>query len=212
MIQIKKFVFNPLRENTYVLYDETGECVLVDAGCYDEPEEQELTGFIEENGLHPVKLVNTHCHFDHILGVGYCRARYRIPFLIHPDDEFLIEGAAAQGYLFGVSTGPLDPPDGYIREGEQLRFGNSVLEVLHVPGHAPGSLAFYQPRQQFVLSGDALFCGSIGRADLPRGDYDQLVAQIRAKLLVLPEETVVYCGHGPETTIGAEKACNPFFV
>jgi len=210
MISIKKFTFNPLQENTYVLFDETGECIIVDAGCYFSYEKEELTRFISENKLQPVKLINTHCHFDHILGVTFCRLTYGIPFFAHEDDEFLIDRAIAQGEVFGVPMEAVDRPDGWIGEGDQISFGKSSLEAIHAPGHAPGSLVFYHRGQGFILAGDVLFQGSIGRTDLPKGSYEQLIDHIKSKLLVLPDETVVYCGHGPETTIGAEKATNPF--
>ena len=210
MINIKKFTFNPLQENTYILYDETGDCIIVDAGCYFSYEKEELTRFIREKNLRPVKLVNTHCHFDHILGITFCRTKYRVPFFAHQDDEFLIERAVDQGDVFGVPMEPVDQPDGWISEGDRISFGNSSMEALHVPGHAPGSLVFYNQEQGFILAGDVLFQGSVGRTDLPRGSYEQLIGNIKNKLLVLPDETVVYCGHGPETTIGAEKATNPF--
>ena len=212
MIQIKKFTFNPVQENTFVLYDETGECVIVDAGCYFENEQEELSLFISDRKLNPVKLVNTHCHFDHILGVTFCRAQYNIPFFAHKADEFLIEDAVSHGDMFGVPVEPIDPPDHYLEEGQQLEFGSSSLEILHVPGHAPGSLVFYQPNQKFMIAGDVLFYGSIGRTDLPQGSFEQLTSNIKSKLLVLPEETVVYSGHGPETSIGFEKKHNPFLM
>jgi len=212
MINVKKFTFNPLQENTYILYDETSDCVIIDAGCYFNYEQEELTRFIREMKLCPVKLVNTHCHFDHILGITFCRLTYRIPFLAHKDDEFLIERAVVQGDVFGVPMEPVDLPDEWIGEGERLSFGNSSMEILHVPGHAPGSLVFYDPIQEFILAGDVLFRGSIGRTDLPKGNLEQLISHIKDKLLILPDETIVYCGHGPETTIGAEKRTNPFLA
>lgn len=212
MINVKKFIFNPLQENTYILYDETSDCVIIDAGCYFNYEQEELTRFIREMKLRPVKLVNTHCHFDHILGVTFCRLTYRIPFLAHKDDEFLIGRAVVQGDVFGVPMEPVDLPDEWIGEGERFSFGNSSMEILHVPGHAPGSLVFYDPIQGFILAGDVLFRGSIGRTDLPKGNFEQLISHIKSKLLILPDETIVYCGHGPETTIGAEKRTNPFLA
>lgn len=212
MINVKKFTFNPLQENTYILYDETSDCVIIDAGCYFNYEQEELTRFIREMKLRPVKLVNTHCHFDHILGITFCRLTYRIPFLAHKDDEFLIGRAVVQGDVFGVPMEPVDLPDEWIGEGERLSFGNSSMEILHVPGHAPGSLVFYDPIQGFILAGDVLFRGSIGRTDLPKGNLEQLISHIKGKLLILPDETIVYCGHGPETTIGAEKRTNPFLA
>ncbi|MCW0484785.1 MBL fold metallo-hydrolase [Gaoshiqia sediminis] len=212
MIHVQKFTFNPIQENTYVLHDETGDCIIVDPGCYYDYEQKELSGFIASSNLNPVKIVNTHCHFDHILGVNYCRATYRIPFLAHRDDAFLVDQAVAHGDLFGVPVEPIDPPDEFIAEGDQIRFGNSVLELIHVPGHAPGSLVIYHPEQKFLLAGDVLFYGSIGRTDLPRGSYDQLVDNIKSKLMVLPDDVLVYSGHGPETSIGFEKNANPFLT
>ncbi len=212
MIQIQKFTFNPIQENTYVLFDETGECIIVDAGCYFDYEREELAAFIEKKKLKPVALVNTHCHFDHVLGINFCRSNYKIPFLAHQDDAFLVHDAVSHGDMFGVPVEPIDPPDRFIDEGDKIRFGNSELELLHVPGHAPGSLVIYHPEQKFLLAGDVLFYGSIGRTDLPRGSYEQLVNNIKSKLLVLPEDVVVYSGHGPETNIGFEKGSNPFLM
>ncbi len=212
MIQIQKFTFNPIQENTYVLYDETGECIIVDAGCYFENEQKELESFLADKNLKPVKLVNTHCHFDHILGISYLRTKYKIPFLAHKEDSFLIERAETQGDAFGVPLEPVDDPDEYIQEGDKIQFGNSELELLHVPGHSPGSLVIHQSEQKFVLAGDVLFYGSIGRTDLPKGSYEQLISNIKTKLLVLPEDTIVYSGHGPETNIGFEKTSNPFLM
>ncbi|WP_423129283.1 MBL fold metallo-hydrolase [Gaoshiqia sp. Z1-71] len=212
MIQIQKFTFNPIQENTYILYDETGDCIIVDAGCYFDDERLELTGFIEKNHLKPVMLVNTHCHFDHILGISFCRSKYQIPFLAHAGDLFLVENVVSQAALFGMTVEPVDAPDRFIDEGDRVQFGHSHLELIHVPGHAPGSLVLYQPEQKFLLAGDVLFYGSIGRTDLPQGSFEQLVGNIKSKLLVLPEDVVVYSGHGPETGIGFEKWSNPFLM
>ncbi|HKJ43296.1 MAG TPA: MBL fold metallo-hydrolase [Sunxiuqinia sp.] len=212
MIQIKKFTFNPIQENTYVLYDETGECIIVDAGCYFDYEREELDKFIADNKLNPVKLVNTHCHFDHIIGINHCRATYKVPFYAHPEDNFLVERIVESGDRFGVSVEPVDPPDHPLQEGKQVTFGDSTLEVIHVPGHAPGHVVLHHPDQQFLIAGDVLFYGSIGRTDLPKGSFEQLVENIKTKLFPLPDETVVYAGHGPETSIGFEKQSNPFLV
>lgn len=212
MIQIKKFTFNPIQENTYVLYDETGECIIVDAGCFFDYEQQELDQFIQEKQLKPVKLVNTHCHFDHILGINYCRSKYNIPFYAHQEDAFLVDAITEHGDRFGVPVEPVDPADHFLTEGQPVVFGNSSLEVIHVPGHAPGHVVLHQPDQQFMLVGDVLFYGSIGRTDLPKGNFEQLVGNIKNKLFIFPNETVVYSGHGPETSIGFEKKSNPFLV
>ncbi len=212
MIQIKKFTFNPVQENTFLLYDESKECIIIDAGCYFENEKKELDDFISSNELKPVKLVNTHCHFDHVLGITHCRSKYNIPFFAHEEDHFLIDRAVQSGEMFGVPVEPIDQPDGNLEEGEKVEFGNSTLEMIHVPGHAPGSIVFHSPDQKFIIAGDVLFYGSIGRTDLPKGDFDQLISNIKNKLLILPEDTTVCCGHGPETTIGFEKQNNPFLM
>lgn len=212
MISIKKFTFNPIQENTFVVYDETGECVIVDAGCYDGNERQELDNFIAANHLKPVRLINTHCHFDHIMGVTHCREKYHLRFEIHPAELPLVEQAEEHGDLFGVPMQPVDAPEIFFNEGDQLTFGNSFLQVIAAPGHSPGGVVFYNPEQKILIAGDVLFYGSIGRTDLPGGSFKQLVGNIKTKLLTLPEETVVYCGHGPETTIGFEKNNNPFLT
>ncbi len=210
MIEIKKFTFNPIQENTFLLYDETRECIIVDAGCYFDDEKEELDHFISENDLKPVMLVNTHCHFDHLLGINYCRYKYKTVFFIPEEEQLLVERAVDQGDLFGVPTEPVEPADGELKEGVKIKFGNSELEIIKAEGHSPGSLVFYHPKQKFLLAGDVLFLGSIGRTDLPGGSYEKLVNNIRTKLLALPPDTKVYCGHGPETTIGFEKENNPF--
>jgi len=212
MIQIKKFTFNPVQENTFVVYDETNECVIIDAGCYYENERHELDKFIAEKQLKPVRLINTHCHFDHIMGVTHCRIKYKVPFEIHLDEEILVEHAVDSGDRFGIPMEPIDAPDAYFHEGDRTTFGNSYLEVIESPGHSPGGVVFYNPEQKILIAGDVLFYGSIGRTDLPGGSFEQLTGNIKTKLLTLPEETVVYCGHGPETTIGFEKKNNPFLT
>ncbi|MBL7966484.1 MAG: MBL fold metallo-hydrolase [Prolixibacteraceae bacterium] len=211
-MQIKKFTFNPVQENTMVVYDETKECVIIDPGCYFEYERNELDQFIAGNGLKPVRLINTHCHFDHIMGITHCRLKYRIPFESHPDEAILIEQAAEHGDLFGIPMEPVDAPDSFFKEGDRLTFGNSYLEVIEAPGHSPGGVVFHNPEAKILIAGDVLFFGSIGRTDLPGGSFERLVGNIQTKLLTLPEETVVYCGHGPETTIGFEKTNNPFLT
>ena len=212
MMQIKKFTFNPVQENTFVVYDETGECAIIDAGCYFEYEREELDGFIAEKQLKPVRLINTHCHFDHIMGITHCRIKYKVPFEIHPDEEVLVEHAVDSGDRFGIPMEPIDAPDAYFREGDRITFGNSHLEVIESPGHSPGGVVFYNPEQKILIAGDVLFYGSIGRTDLPGGSFEQLTGNIKTKLLTLPGETVVYCGHGPETTIGFEKKNNPYLT
>lgn len=212
MIQIKKFTFNPVQENTFVIYDETGECAIIDAGCYFDYERQELDDFIAAKQLKPVKLINTHCHFDHIMGITHCRAKYKLKFEIHPDETALVDDAASHGDLFGIPVEPIDAPDAFFQEGDRITFGNSYLDVIAAPGHSPGGVVFYNADQKIMFAGDVLFYGSIGRTDLPGGSYEQLIDNIKTKLLVLPEDTVVYSGHGPETSIGFEKNKNPFLT
>ena len=212
MIQIQKFIFNPVQENTFVLYDETGECIVVDPGCYFDDEKQELDDFISAKQLRPVRLITTHCHFDHIMGATHCRVKYKLKLEAHPDEAPLIGKAVQHGDRFGIPVEPIDPADVFYREGDVIRFGHSELHVLEAPGHSPGGVVFYQPEQKFLLAGDVLFYGSIGRTDLDGGSFETLTGNIRQKLLTLPPETVVYCGHGPETTIGAEASGNPFLM
>lgn len=212
MLQIKKFTFNPVQENTFVLFDETGECAIIDAGCYFENERLELDAFIAEQQLKPVRLINTHCHFDHIMGINHCKAKYQLEFECHSDEAILVEQAAEHGDLFAIPIEPVDAPDTFFEEGDKITFGNSYLQVIAAPGHSPGGVVFYNPEQKILIAGDVLFYGSIGRTDLPGGSFERLVGNITSKLLTLPEETVVYCGHGPETTIGFEKKNNPFLT
>jgi len=210
MIKVRKFIVNPLRENSYLLYDETGECLIVDAGFFYPEEFDEVSDFIRHQSLVPVGLVNTHCHFDHLMGVEYLREKYQLKFGCHKADSFLIERAAQQAEIFGFSMPVVNSPDYFIGEDETIRFGKSELKTIHVPGHSPGHLVFYSKPDQFIIAGDVLFYGSIGRTDLPGGNYSELIKNITEKLLVLPSETRVYSGHGSETSIGFEKAQNPF--
>jgi glyoxylase-like metal-dependent hydrolase (beta-lactamase superfamily II) len=209
-MKIKIFPFNPLQENTFVLYDETGECAIVDPGCLTDDEFNVLNSFITDNHLKPVKLINTHCHFDHIFGVNKCREKYGLHWEAHPDDAFLVESAPSQGAMFGMNIPPIEPPEKFLNEAGSVKFGNTSLQLFHVPGHSPGSLCFYNAESSMLIAGDVLFRGSIGRTDLPKGDYDTLIEGIKQKLLVLPGNVVVYPGHGPTTTIAEEKTGNPF--
>jgi glyoxylase-like metal-dependent hydrolase (beta-lactamase superfamily II) len=212
MIKIKKFVVNPLQENSFILSDETGECIFVDPGYFYDEEYDEIREYISENNLTPVKIANTHCHFDHIMGVEFVRSEYNIPLCAHPDDAFWIERAVDQGQMFGFDMKPVRPIDIFFNEGEKITFGNSELKIIHVPGHSPGHVAFYNNKNNFLMGGDVLFYGSIGRTDLPGGNHQQLISAIQEKLFALPGETKVYCGHGPETLLGFEKTNNPFLI
>ena len=210
MISIQKFVFNPFQENTFVLHDESGACVIIDPGCESAAEQEMITSYIAEQELLPVKILNSHCHIDHILGISFIAKKYSIPLYIHRADLPLMERSIEQASMFGLELSEVPHADSFMEDGNVIGFGDSELSVLHLPGHSPGGLGFYQQNQGFVIVGDVLFNGSIGRTDLPGGDYDVLISSIREKLLCLDEETLVYCGHGPETTIGEEKKSNPF--
>ncbi len=212
MVKVEKFIVNPLQENTYVVSDETGECILIDPGFYFEEEQDEIMEYISINDLKPVFIANTHCHFDHIMGVEFIRKNFQIPFITHRDDEFWIEKAVGQGQMFGFEMEPVQNPDSFFEEGDELKFGNTSFRILHIPGHSPGHTVFYFESNNILIAGDVLFYGSIGRTDLPGGDYETLISNIRNKILRLPGETKVYCGHGPETSIKNEKTFNPFLT
>jgi glyoxylase-like metal-dependent hydrolase (beta-lactamase superfamily II) len=211
MVQVQSFTFNPFSENTYLLYDETGEAIIIDPGCYDKSELQELTGYMEAKNLTPVQIVNTHAHIDHVLGVAALKRKYGIPFLLHKLDEPLLRAVKTYASNYGFSAFDEPEIDGYILEGQPIQFGNTTLKVIFVPGHAPGHVAFVSEEQQFVIGGDVLFRMSIGRTDLPGGNHATLLTSIRTRLFTLPDNYTVYAGHMEPTTIGFEKKNNPFF-
>ncbi len=210
MLQIKILPFNPFQVNCYVLYDQTGECVIIDAACYGHQEQAILKGFIQEQNLKPVLLVNTHCHIDHILGNNFVAENWSLKPLIHKDGMEFLTNAVEYGQTFGFEIDKPVMPEEFLSEGQILRFGNQELQVLETPGHAAGSVCLYHQEEKFVIAGDVLFYNSIGRTDLPTGNFETLVKSIQSKLFILPEETKVYCGHGPSTSIGEEKRSNPF--
>ena len=210
MITIKPFVFNPFQENTYVLFDETNECVIVDAGCHGPDEQKELADFIQKNNLKPVLAINTHGHVDHILGNAFVKKTYNIDIAGNPEDLQLIQSATQHALMYGFTIDDVPLIDRYLNDGDEITFGNSKLKVLHTPGHSKGGICLLNTEDGFILSGDTLFQGSIGRTDLPGGNYDQLIDSIKTKLLVLNPNTKVYTGHGESTSIGWEKENNPF--
>ena len=212
MIKVEKFVVNPLGENSFIVSDETGECVFIDPGFYYQDEYQEIKDYIKANNLTPVKITNTHCHFDHIMGVEFVRKQFKIPFCAHAEDEFWVEKVVAQGEMFGFDLSPVASVDSFLVENEFVEFGNSKLQIIHVPGHSPGHVVFYCEKDKILIAGDVLFYGSIGRTDLPGGNYQTLISNIKNKLFVLPDDTIVYCGHGPKTKLGFEKRSNPFLT
>lgn len=210
MLKIKAFVFSPIQENTYVLYNEFNDCLIIDPGCYFSDEEDELKGFITQSNLVPKMLLNTHCHLDHVFGNKYVAETWGLTLQLHEKEKPLLDYAPTSGLVYQM---PFDNYVGkyiYLKEGDLIKLGEDELKVIGAPGHSPGHICFYSAKQNFIIGGDVLFNRSIGRTDLPGGDHETLLKNIREKLFVLPDETIVYSGHGPETTIGEEKKYNPF--
>ena len=210
MLQIKSFVFSPIQENTYILYNEFRECIIIDPGCYFDEEKEALKTFIEDDKLKPVLLLNTHCHLDHVFGNKFIAEKYSLTLHLHEKEQQVLAFAPTSGLMYNM---PFDNYTGeflLLKEGDIIKLGDDELKVIEAPGHSPGSVCFYCTAQNFVIGGDVLFQRSIGRTDLPGGSHETLLKNIRQKLLVLPEETIVYSGHGLPTTIGDEKKYNPF--
>ena len=212
MLKIACLPFNPIQENTYVLWDETNECVVIDAGNSSPREDAALDNFIAEHGLKPVLAANTHGHFDHTLGVEHLKQRYGIPFALSSKDAFLLENAATSGSIFGVKVGAMPTVERDLDGEQEIRFGKTNLRVLRTPGHTPGHVAFFDEGSKSLFTGDTLFRESIGRTDLPGGDYSWIMRSILDVLVPLGDEVHVYPGHGPESTIGHEVLYNPFIV
>ena len=211
MLKIKTFIFNPFQENTYVVSDETGSCVIIDPGCSSDRENEDVESYIEQHNLDPVKVLCTHLHADHVLGNAFFYEKYGLKPEAHFNEQDLYNMVKSQVQMFGLIMHSEPPEIGnYLNEGDMVSFGNTTFKVLLVPGHSPGGICFYSEKDKVVFAGDCLFSGSIGRTDLWGGDHQLLLNRIKSELLTLPEETVVYSGHGPTTTIGEEKKDNPF--
>ncbi len=210
-MEVKIFQFNPFQENTYIVFDETNECVIIDPGCNSTDEFKKLDEYILQNKLSPKYLLNTHTHIDHILGNKYINEKYNLNPHFHIDDLFIYQNSIEIARTYGLKYSFLDTPYHYLQENQEIIFGSSVLKCLHVPGHSPGSICFYCEKDSVLISGDVLFRESIGRTDLPGGNHQQLLANISEKLLTLPDNTIVYPGHMASTTIKHEKMNNPFF-
>lgn len=211
-MKISRFTVNPFGVNSYVMWDaDTLEAAIVDPGMTDEAERKALDSFIERQGLKPVHLINTHMHLDHIFGNLYVKEKYGLDIKVHPADDFLGRSLEDQTTRFHLPIKATNQGlDVELHDGDRLYLGTEPIDIISVPGHSPGSVALYCPESGFVITGDALFRGSIGRTDLPMGDYPTLIAAIRDRLLTLPPDTVVLPGHGPESTIGQEKSSNPY--
>jgi hydroxyacylglutathione hydrolase len=212
MISVHFFTFSPIGENTYILVDETGQCVIIDPGCYDDRERAELADFIKNKKLTPVKLLNTHCHLDHVFGNAFVAETYKLKVEAHRNEIPVLDAFLRSASMYGLNAEPSPDIAVFLEEGDVIKFGNSSLEVLFTPGHSPGSITFYNREQQFMISGDVLFQGSVGRSDLPGGNHHTLIDSIKQKLVPLGDEFKVYSGHGPATTIGFERVNNPFLT
>lgn len=210
MISVVSFTFNPFQENTFVVYDETKECIIFDPGCYTIEEKEELVHYIETEGLTPVQLINTHCHVDHVLGNKFVAEKYNLALATHKGEIPVLEAVPSYAKMMGFNVEVSPLPTIFLDEGDTVTFGNSSFEVIFTPGHSPASISFVNKAQKIVIGGDVLFQNSIGRTDLPGGDFNTLIHNIKTKLLVLPDDTRVYCGHGPSTLIGYEKKYNQF--
>jgi len=211
MAYVVRLTFNPFQENTYLVYDDSKECVIFDPGCFNDAEKKELTGKIDELGLKPVRLINTHCHIDHVFGNSYIAGRYELPLEIHPGEAPVLEAVEQSAAFFGIPYPDPSPEAGrFIEAGETVTFGNTELKALFTPGHSPASLSFFCEAGRFVIAGDVLFQGSIGRTDLPGGDFNTLIKSIEEQLFPLGDDVTVHPGHGPETNIGYERKHNPF--
>jgi hydroxyacylglutathione hydrolase len=212
MFTVKAFVFNPVQENTYLLYNEQGSGIMIDPGCYFEEERDELLQFMEQNKIHLRLLLNTHCHLDHVFGNQWIHERYGLLLHIHEKEKQVLDFAPTSGLMWNL---PFDNYNGelaWLKEGEEILLDDDRLAIRFTPGHSPGHVCFYCKEQGFVIGGDVLFQGSIGRTDLPGGNFNTLISSIKTQLFPLPAETIVYSGHGPQTTIGHEKKHNQFLV
>lgn len=211
-MQVAIFQFSLFGINTYVVFDpDTKECAVIDPGMSNPEEEKAIENFIEDKGLKVTQIINTHLHIDHVAGIPFLKSRYGAPVLAHEGDEFMGKKINHQAAAFGLNLelGAIEISS-YLKAGDKVKIGNGTLDVIEVPGHSKGSIALYDKQGGFLITGDALFQGSIGRTDLPGGDYKELITSITDNLLTLPDETVIFPGHGPSSTIGEEKRSNPF--
>jgi len=211
-MNIKTFTFNPFAENTYVLFDESKKCIIVDPGCSNHAENNQLFEFIAAEDITPLGIYNTHNHIDHVLGVSAIRDKYKIPFYCNQLELESLRRLPDYAPSFGMVVSPIQEPEGLIDAESKIKFGNTELSCLFTPGHSAGSLCFLHSPSNQLIGGDVLFNGSIGRTDLPGGDYKTLMESIQNQLLALQDLVVVYPGHGPTTTIGKERLSNPFIL
>lgn len=212
MLTVHHFEFSPITENTYILFNEGGECLIIDPGCYDQREEIQLKSYITENHLQPRMLLNTHCHLDHVFGNRFVSETWNLELHLHTDEKIVLDYAPEAGRRWNLPFQNYQGPLHFIRGGDRITLGTDELVVIEAPGHSPGHVCFYCEKQQFLIGGDVLFRNSIGRTDLPGGNHAQLLKSIRTQLFTLPDTVRVYPGHGGSTTIGYEKRHNPFLT
>ena len=211
VMKIEKFTFNAFSENTFIVSDNTKECIIIDPGCYNQHEKNELAKYVTDNNLKPVMLINTHCHIDHIFGNKFAAEKWGLELQINKLELGILENSTDLAKLYGFENYEKSPNAKiFLNEHDEIKFGESKLDILFTPGHSPGHIAFHSAKDKVLISGDVLFNNSIGRTDLPGGNYDTLIKSIKEKILLLEDETIVFCGHGPSTTIGSEKLNNPF--
>jgi hydroxyacylglutathione hydrolase len=210
MLHTHSFTFNPFQENTWLIWNDNKDCLIIDPGCYSPDEKETLRAFIEKNQLKPVRLLNTHCHIDHVLGNPYVFKQYGLSPEIHPFDKQLLDAVETYGQMWGIHSESQPEPTCNLDILDRIELGDEELEIIFTPGHAPGEVSFFSSTYKFLIAGDVLFHESIGRTDLPGGNHAQLLDTIRKKLFVLDDDVQVHCGHGPSTTIGHEKRFNPF--
>ncbi len=210
MLAVKSFTFSPVQENTYVLYNEQKQCCIIDPGCYFPEERDELKAGIEKTGLRPVLLLNTHCHLDHVFGNKFVHDTWGLDLHIHRNEKPVLDFAPQSGLMWQLPFDNYDGPLVYLKERNKIKIGGDELEIRFTPGHSPGSVSFYHEAGGFIIGGDVLFNRSIGRTDLPGGSMETLIQSIQTQFFTLPDETKVYSGHGPVTTVGFEKMNNPF--
>jgi len=211
-MEIKKFTFNPYQENTYVLYDESGACVIIDPGMYDGAEQNQLVAFIKDKNLKPERLLNTHCHIDHVLGNKFVFDNWGLKPEFHKGELYILRAVAGYAPQMGMRYELSPEPENFLPESGTINFGNSTLTLVFAPGHSPAHLCFYAEAEDFLIGGDVLFYRSIGRTDLPGGNHQQLIDSIKHTVFQLPDTCEVFPGHGPSTTIGFEKINNPFLI
>ena len=211
-MEVHSFTFNEFAENTYILVDGDGKCAIVDPGCNNPVERKQLDDWISRNNLKPVLLINTHAHIDHVFGIDHVYHTYGLELHIHKGEQPLLDKTPDIGRMYGFDVSPFEAPVNYINEGETISFGGVELEILFTPGHSPASVCFFHRESKQLIAGDVLFQGSIGRTDLPGGDYDTLIGSITDKLFPLGDDVIVYPGHGPATTIEVERRSNPFLI